>query len=190
VASNGRRGPAAVTVVRSEQPFEEAEAGLERAGFVAAGRGGLIAFGSTSASVEVALSEEGAGQGGAAGDARATLFEELGEAPVGAVYAAGATAPSQCPRGIAIGYEVSDGVGELLLLVEAPDPGLFVLDDAAGVKGLSVAASFKFGEPHADGDLLRVPFTYPPDERGGPLALLGGGTPPAGFYACRGSGAD
>lgn len=190
VASNGFLGPRAVTVVRTDQPFEGVAAQLEQAGVVAAGEEGLIAMGSDRQSVEAALAADGAGGSGAEEDARATLFEELGEAPVGSVYAASASAPPQCLRGIAIGYEVSEGAGELLLAVEGADPDLFVLDDAAGVKGFSVAASFEFGEAQADGDLLRVPFTYPPAEPGGPLALLGGETPPGSFYACRGAGAE
>jgi hypothetical protein len=90
-----------------------------------------------------------------------------------------------------VGDRIEEGEGELLLTVEGgADPDSFLLAKAQGASGLSPYAAFDFGEPEADGDLLRVPFTLPLEEAGSPLALLQGEVAPAAFYACRGSGAD
>ena len=204
-ASSGFWGPESITVVSSDQPFEEVATVLEAAGYardgdvlesdraallvtypvVAGGEDEVIAMGSSRDAVEAALERDGAPDG-----RPAELLEQLGEAPAVSLLARIAN-PLGCLEAVAIADQVEGGEGELLLSIEGgADPALFLLDRAAGVRGLSPAASFEFAEPEAKGDLLRVSFRYPLEEPGAPLALLGEDVPGSTVYACRGAGGD
>jgi hypothetical protein len=176
-----------ITLVRTDQEFEELASAVDGSGgpAIVEGEEGLIGVGEDRQLVERILAREGEAEG-----IQGTLVEEIGDLPIGAVLASGS--PTGCLSGVAIGDEIEEGAGLLVLNVEGgADPESFLLSKAPGAAGLSPYAVFEFEEPEADGELLRIPFSYPVEEGGAPLVLVQAAVlPDQDFYACRGVGAD
>ena len=196
-ATAGLRGEDQLTVVRTGQPADEVLDGLERGGYrrqgdvVASGESpfkvvyaaaaesdGLLLLGGSRAAVRRALEGEAAG----AGPAR-KLMDELD----GALRVAATGSGSGCVRGVAGGERLKPSEGDLLLRVEGvARPERSPLGDGAGLER-ELARNAHFEKPTAEGDLLRIPFSYDTRKSGlSPLALVTGDAVAGALYRCEG----
>ena len=185
-----------VTVVDTEQSVDEVLEGLEQRGYrredrileseeppvrvvygAAAEADGLLVLAGTGEALEGALESED----GAAGSAR-KLFDEL-EGPVR--VASGRERPGGgCLRGSGGTDRLGAGKGELVLRVEGgAEPKRARFD--AKQQRLPFTRSVRFGSAEADGELLRVPFSYEANKPGvSPLALVRGDLLAGALYGC------
>lgn len=202
VATGGRPPQDQVTVVATEQSVEEVLEGLEERGYRREGRilvsveppvkvvyGAaaeaddlLLLAGSREALEDVLESDAGGG-----GPAR-KLLDEL-EGPVRVASARDGPRGS-CLRGLGGTDRLSAGKGELMLRVEGgADPRRSRFD--ANEQRLPFTRAVRFGTAKAEGELLRVPFSYDASKPGvSPLALVTGDLLAGALYGCERGEAD
>lgn len=184
-------GEQAVTVLVTDQPFDEIAATLEEEGFsrdgdvltsdespqevgatAVAGDDGVLALGFTAAAVEAAATGETELAQGPERD----LLAEL-DAPAKAAFATS----DPCSEAIGAADALAGGEGELVVAATDPDAERFIFDDSDEF----VVQDLRFGEAIVDGDLVRAPVTVPLDSTStGLLGILRGDLPPGLIYEC------
>jgi len=188
-------GEGAVTVLQTDQDFEEIASSLEGDGFTrdgdlltsdappletggasaVAGGDGLVALGFAAEDASAAVGEISEVPEGPERDLIADL-----DAPA-AVAIATPEGSDTCYEAIAIVDRLVDGEGEFVVVAAEPSADGFVFNDGADE---FLSEPYDFGEPTIDGTNLRVPFTYPIDQPGGPEGLLFGDIPAGTIYDC------
>lgn len=184
-------GEESVSVLATDQPFDEIAATLEDEGFTrdgevltsgespqavgataVAGGEGIVALGFTPEAVEAAAAGEAEPADGPERDLLASL-----DAPAVAAFATS----DGCSEAIGAADALTDGEGELVVAASEPDAARFVFDDSEDF----LVQDLRFGEPSVDGDLVRAPVTVPLDSIStGLLGILRGDLPTGTIYDC------
>lgn len=192
-ASNVVFGPGSITVLETDQPFEEIASALEVDGYerdgnvvtaeadaidpgasVVAEGDGIVALGFDAETVTgVATGDPAAPEG----PERELIAQMAGPAKL--ATATGGES-SSCLDAIGVVDGLADGAGEFVVLAEEPAAESFVLDDT----GDFIAEPFDFAEPMVEDGSLSIPFTYPIDQPGGPGGLLLADLPAGTIYDC------
>jgi hypothetical protein len=184
-------GPRAVSVIATDQPFDEIASALEASGWQRDGDVLTLSEGGASARVGasavagrdgvVVLGYDPGLVGSAAGgdvDPGSGLDRELAtesDAPAVATFAL----DGGCLTGLAVASEL-DGNAELTIVTDDPDPERLTIDEAdSGILG-----RYEFEAPEVDGDRLRVRFKAPTEPYADPLAIVGGETTADQIYDC------
>jgi hypothetical protein len=191
-ASSAFSGPEAVTVLATEQPFDEIAASLEDAGYrregevlqtlesgtevvhtIVAGGDGVVAMGGDLELVSSAAEGETPSPSGTDRE----LLASLAEAP--AISAVGSR--DACVEGFAVADELAGGRGEMEIVAAGEASADRFAADRAKAGPL---ADFEFEDPRVDAQSVTVPFTYPLSVPGTPLAVVTGELPSREIYDC------
>ena len=187
-------GEEGMTLIETEQSFDEIASVLEERGFerdgdvltteepfqeagaqAVAGGNGLVALGSDPATVEAAVGDEVTAPTGPERE----LIAELGGPAAGAFAGRG----EDCVEAIGLVDRMAGGEGEFVLAMTEPDPQRFKLGDQRDLP----FTTFQFGEVTADGNEIRAPFTVPLAEANlAPLGFLLLDIPADMIYDCPG----
>jgi hypothetical protein len=180
----------AVTLIATDQPFDEIAEALVKAGYVRSGnllRGpatlkpveaqavaggeGVIAVGADIESVQAAAEGKG---GGIKGPVRDLVTAR--DVPAAAAVETG----TACPKALAVTDDVKNRRAQLVILDSAPKASRFT----AG-RGSFIFRTFTFSEPKVDPDRITVDLTYPAGTTSPqPMESLYGETPIEGIYNC------
>jgi hypothetical protein len=185
--------PDQVTVVETEQDFEEVASSLEEDGYerdgdvlmtddlgatvgyrVVAGGEGVIAAGQEAEPVEAAAA--GPLDPAPAGPAR----ELLAELDAPSATATSFDGTTDCVTAVGVADELAEGEGELVLVTEDESVELVVEEgDEFGVFG-----GFELGERAAEDGRVVYPFAFPLGDLSGPSAFILGDNPAATLWDC------
>jgi hypothetical protein len=179
-----------VTLIATDQPFDEIAEALVKAGYTrtdkllrgpssikpveaqaVAGGDGVIAVGADMESVRIAAEGKG---GGIKGTVRELV--EARDVPAAAAMETG----TACPRAIAVTDDVKNRKAQLVVLDSTPKASRFT----AG-RGSFIFRTFSFSEPKVESGRLVVDLTYPAGTTSPqPMESLYGETPIEGIYNC------